>query len=173
MTRFTRIAFSLVLGASSACSFLVDTTGFIGGADVPEAAAPDVADSADVGSPIEASTIIDATSEDARPKPPCNDLPIPVAKDAESDGGFAWIVSMSYGTTPDSSGDNERSTLRLFEDGVELKPAHAAHVDIRNIGLGRFSHWITIGTTDESIRFSASDNSNPKTNGRSYTYCTQ
>ena len=50
----------------------------------------------------------------------------------------------------------------MCEDGKELGPAHAAHDDIRSIGLGRFSHW------ENYVVFSASDNSNPRLNGREY-----
>ena len=59
------------------------------------------------------------------------------------------------------------STLRLFENGKELGPAHAAHVDIRAKGGGQFSHWNT------TLYFSASDNSDPRTNGREYKYLWQ
>lgn len=81
----------------------------------------------------------------------------------KSEGGYAYKISQSI-----SGGDNatskEQSILRLFENGVELGPAHSIHDDIRNLGKGRFSHW---GTT---VIFSASDNTDPRTNGRSYTY---
>lgn len=81
----------------------------------------------------------------------------------KSEGGYAYKISQSI-----SGGDNatskEQSVLRLFENGVELGPAHSVHDDIRNLGKGRFSHW---GTT---VIFSASDNTDPRTNGRSYTY---
>ena len=75
-------------------------------------------------------------------------------------------------TTPSA---NERATLlqraiSSFEKAVELNPAHSTHYDIQTIGRGRFSHW-----GDGSfivLYFSASDNTNPKTNGRTYTYTT-
>ena len=60
--------------------------------------------------------------------------------------------------------DAPASTLRLFEDGKELGPAHVAHVEIREKGLGRYSHWGT------GLYISASDNSDPRTNGRKYTW---
>ncbi len=60
--------------------------------------------------------------------------------------------------------DVPASKLRLFEDGQELGPAHAAHADIRAQGRGRFSHWV------DWIYFSASDNSDPRRNGRKYTW---
>lgn len=55
------------------------------------------------------------------------------------------------------------SRLMLYEDGRALGPAHAAHCAIRDTGQGRFSHW------GAQIYFSASDNSDPTTNGRVYT----
>lgn len=64
----------------------------------------------------------------------------------------------------DSSQEPTGSTLRLFENGVELGPAHIFHDDIRRIGRGSFSHW------KKDLFFSASDNTNPLTNGRKYTY---
>lgn len=64
----------------------------------------------------------------------------------------------------DSSQEPTGSTLRLFENGVELGPAHTFHDDIRQIGRGSFSHW------GKDLFFSASDNTNPLTNGRKYTY---
>jgi RHS repeat-associated protein len=90
---------------------------------------------------------------------------------AVSDGGFAWMVSISSGTPADNSTYPTRSPLRLFENGVELGAAHSVHADIRNLGQGRFSHWSTVNGTGETVRFSASDNTNPKTNGRTYTTC--
>jgi len=56
------------------------------------------------------------------------------------------------------------STLRLFEDGRELGPAHAPHAEIRRQGKGRFSHWKGL------LYFSSSDGNDPRTNGRRYTW---
>ncbi|HVY88307.1 MAG TPA: hypothetical protein VG942_05525 [Hyphomonadaceae bacterium] len=55
----------------------------------------------------------------------------------------------------------------VFEDGRELGPADSLHDDIRKIGMGRYSDW-TDGKSGATIYFSASDNSDPNTNGRSY-----
>ncbi|MDQ0639455.1 pectate lyase [Pedobacter sp. W3I1] len=81
----------------------------------------------------------------------------------KSEGGYAYKISQSI-SGGDNSTSKEQSILRLFENGVEIGPAHSIHDDIRNLGKGRFSHW---GTT---VIFSASDNTDPRTNGRSYTY---
>jgi len=63
----------------------------------------------------------------------------------------------------DSEEDYCRSTLQLFEDGVELGPGHAVHADIRATGGGTFSHW------GRTLFFSTSDGSDPRRNGRVYT----
>jgi hypothetical protein len=56
------------------------------------------------------------------------------------------------------------SDLRLLEDGKELGPAHVAHVEVREQGQGRYSHY---GTT---LYFSTPDNSDPRRNARSYSW---
>ncbi|MDQ3565561.1 MAG: DUF1929 domain-containing protein [Pseudomonadota bacterium] len=90
---------------------------------------------------------------------------------ATSDGGFAYFIGGSFGTPADNSSNFNQSTLRLFENSLELGPAHSIHANIRNLGQGRFSHWSSTTGTGEALRFAASDNTNPRTNGRSYTYC--
>lgn len=56
------------------------------------------------------------------------------------------------------------SSLEVLEDGRELGPAHADHGEIASIGGGRHSHW------DDCVWFSASDGSDPRTNGRAYAW---
>jgi hypothetical protein len=55
------------------------------------------------------------------------------------------------------------SPVLLFEDGKQLGPAHTSQTDVEDIGLGRFLHLKRVG-----FFFSASDNTDPKTNGRTY-----
>lgn len=101
--------------------------------------------------------------------PPSTNL-INVSK-ASKDGGFSYYVVQNFGTLADDNSNPTKSVLRIFENGIELKPAHSLHSDIRTIGKGRFSHW-----SDGSIiglYFSASNNTNPKTNGKTYTYTIQ
>ncbi|WP_214225524.1 pectate lyase [Pedobacter sp. B4-66] len=81
----------------------------------------------------------------------------------KSDGGFSYKLREEI-SNGDSNSAPTQSILRLYENGVEIGPAHSIHDDIRNVGKGRFSHW---GST---VIFSASDNSDPRTNGRKYTY---
>jgi hypothetical protein len=80
------------------------------------------------------------------------------------DSGFAYIVTQNFGTPGDTSAAPSQSALRIFENGTELGPAHSVHANIRTLGLGRFSHW------GSDLYFSASDNTDPRTNGRTYAY---
>jgi hypothetical protein len=68
----------------------------------------------------------------------------------------SWITSDLNGASGLVSG------LVLFEDGVRLPLGHAPHDAIRSFGLGRYSHW------GRRIYFAASDNSDPRSNGRRY-----
>lgn len=85
-------------------------------------------------------------------------------EDSEKEDFYAFRVSQSFDVDPDITSSEDVSTLRIFEDGVELGPAHSLHRDIRELGEGRFSHWHT------NLYFSASDNTDPRTNGRTYQY---
>ena len=78
--------------------------------------------------------------------------------------GHCFIAVLGSRTPGDGVKDGPPSTLQLFEDGKELGPAHVLHADIRTAGQGRFSHWIT------ALYLSTSDNSDPRTNGRTYTW---
>jgi hypothetical protein len=70
----------------------------------------------------------------------------------------------SFDALADSEDNEQRSPVILYEDGTPLAgPAHSSHADIANIGRGRFSHW-----KGQGFVFSASDNSDPNTNGRTY-----
>jgi hypothetical protein len=74
----------------------------------------------------------------------------------------AGQVSWPWQGAPDTMSNGRRSRLILFEDGRPLGPPHQLHVEIRGLGNGRYSHWNGV------ILFSASDNSDPRTNGRHY-----
>jgi len=81
-------------------------------------------------------------------------------------GGASYAVSLpGLEHMADSDAHPRHSTLMLYEDGRILGIAHSVHDHIRRYGSGRFSHWNT------SLYFSASDNSDPNTNGRRYCYC--
>lgn len=84
--------------------------------------------------------------------------------------GSAYIVSLDihsgwpYVVEEDSTLEPSRSHLILFEDKRALGPAHTLHDQIRSAGAGRYSHW---GST---IIFATSDDSDPRTNGRRYSF---
>jgi hypothetical protein len=58
----------------------------------------------------------------------------------------------------------EQSKALLCENGSPLGPPHTAHLFIERDGGGRFSHYWGLG-----FIFSTSDNSDPNTNGKTYT----
>ncbi len=64
----------------------------------------------------------------------------------------------------DDNDEQLRSKLILFEDGHPLRRAHEQHSTITGTGRGAYSHW------GRHIFFASSDNSNPNTNLRSYSY---
>jgi hypothetical protein len=72
---------------------------------------------------------------------------------------LAWPIAGFIG---DSPSDANVSTLILLENGKAVGKAHALHATIRANGLGDYSHWGKV------LLFSASDCSDPRTNGRSY-----
>jgi hypothetical protein len=83
---------------------------------------------------------------------------------AQPDSGFGYILLANFGFPGDGVGNPEGSSLRLYEGRQALGPAHSGDSDIRLQGTGRFSHW------GNSLHFSTSDNSDPRSNGRSYYY---
>jgi SAM-dependent methyltransferase len=88
---------------------------------------------------------------------------LPLDVSAAQGDRLCWSLALPAGLPPgDSSLDVGASPLCLYEDGVALGPPHSLHDDIRRLGGGRFSHW------GGSLYFSASDNSDPRGNGRAY-----
>ena len=80
---------------------------------------------------------------------------------------FVWqVVAPAYLPAAVIAGDDvgnpQSSGLQVYEQGRPLGPAHALHKEIEDAGSGRFSHWLSI------VIFSASDNTDPRTNGRVY-----
>ena len=88
--------------------------------------------------------------------------------------GFGYRAStdvlMRY---EDNDPDNQHSPIILYENLTPLGPAHSTHPDVQFLGLGRYSHWGGNSATSgwrqiRGVLFSASDNSDPRTNGRHY-----
>jgi hypothetical protein len=79
-------------------------------------------------------------------------------------GGVAYAAKGDeFRAFEDSDARDQRSPIVLYENDKPLGPAHSAHYDVEQIGLGRYSHWKDIG-----FLFSTSDNSDPNHNGRVY-----
>jgi hypothetical protein len=74
-----------------------------------------------------------------------------------------WTTRGSLDELADTAADNRRSPVLIYENDRLLGPAHSGHRDIAKLGEGRYSHWHGQGYV-----FSASDNSDPNTNGRFY-----
>jgi hypothetical protein len=81
--------------------------------------------------------------------------------------GFSYVKDLGGLNLQGDSPDNPtRSNLLVCESNTLLGPMHVTHGDIAKLGEGRYSHW------NNSVVFSASDNSDPNTNGRIYTIIT-
>jgi SAM-dependent methyltransferase len=79
--------------------------------------------------------------------------------------GNCWVAQLPrFLRLADNSDAPRRSTLALYEDGVPLTQAHSLHTEIRDLGLGRYSHW------ENQVLFSSADNSDPNSNGRRYSF---
>jgi len=74
-----------------------------------------------------------------------------------------WTTRGSLEDIADSADNNQRSPVLIYENGRQLGPAHSKHADIAALGMGRYSHW-----RGQGYVISASDNSDPNTNGRFY-----
>ncbi len=80
------------------------------------------------------------------------------------ENGYAWRGGLSgVDVEGDTNEEPERSVYALCENDVPLHPAHCAHDQIRQYGKGAYSHW------GKSLLFSTSDNTDPRTNGRTYS----
>ena len=77
--------------------------------------------------------------------------------------GYAYVCPIPTELVGDSEGASV-SRLVLFENDRPLLDAHSMHADIRTSGEGKYSHW------GNNLYFSATDNSNPQTNGKKYSY---
>ncbi len=80
--------------------------------------------------------------------------------DISRDQGTSYIARLS---TPRAADRESTSKCILLENGKPLPHPHALHRLIREQGRGHYSHW-----TPSTLYFSASDSSDPRTNGKKY-----
>lgn len=79
--------------------------------------------------------------------------------------GHAYHIHFEkYAEISDVSNHPRRSKIMVYEDGLPLGLCHSVHDDIKKLGKGRFAHW------DNWLIFAASDNSDPNTNSKVYTF---
>jgi FkbM family methyltransferase len=79
------------------------------------------------------------------------------------ESGRCWMWNLPDSVMPgDSPASNDCPTV-VLEDVRLLGPGQALHEEIRREGGGRYSHW------GAKLYLSTSDNSDPNTNGRTYT----
>jgi hypothetical protein len=76
----------------------------------------------------------------------------------------SYVTDQNFDVLSDGPEAPSRSPLRLYEDGLPLGPPHHGHGEIRTKGAGRYALW------NGWLYFSASDNTDPRTNGRRYTF---
>jgi hypothetical protein len=86
-----------------------------------------------------------------------------------ADGGVSYSAPITlrppfgFRIAGDGGSNGTRSNLELRENGEPLGPRHTAHAEIRSEGRGRYSHW------GDRLWFSASDSTDPRSNGRTYS----
>lgn len=74
-----------------------------------------------------------------------------------------WLTTRSDVARP-----HNKSRLVLLEDDRPLAAPHSLHAEIAEKGAGRYSHWGTVSKDGDWLIFSASDSTDPRTNGRKY-----
>jgi len=100
--------------------------------------------------------------------PPARDIALdPEAIQPESGKAFVFLVPRvgikGLLNFESDSHTAKKSTALLYENGVELGPAHVIQDSIRQLGQGRYSH------RGRRLYFSSSDGTSPLSNGRRYT----
>jgi pectate lyase len=103
-----------------------------------------------------AETVAPAAATPAGTATPADAIPLTTGISHEQ--GFAYTLLLTF--------DPSVRAIKVYEDGKELGPADSLHDDIRNKGQGRYSQWPSPGGS--TLYFSASDNSDPNTNGKKY-----
>lgn len=97
------------------------------------------------------------------PRPPGSFSFVGIEKHAE--GEFMYVIHFDrHSHLADTPEQPRRSPLLLFENDRPLGPAHSTTDDIKRLGGGRYLHL------PEVVYFSTSDNTDPRNNGRQYSW---
>lgn len=85
---------------------------------------------------------------------------------------YTYTVSLSFFGTEDKITPGDLSG-GIMENQLILGPARVQHADIAATGRGCYSCWYDSNGKTVTFYFSTSDNSDPRTNGRTYTIFNQ
>ncbi|MBR1280121.1 hypothetical protein [Bradyrhizobium sp. AUGA SZCCT0283] len=97
------------------------------------------------------------------PRPPGAYSFVGIEKHAE--GEFMYVIHFDrYSKLADTPEEPTRSPIMIYENDRPLGPAHSTTADIKSLGLGHYIH------VEGVIYFSTSDNTDPRTNGRQYSW---
>lgn len=89
--------------------------------------------------------------------------PVPLSPTVMTDYGKGVRVDLEALALKVVSNAEGRSRLLVLENGQPLPVPNVASGDVRSLGQGRYSHW------GPELTFAASDNTDPRTNGRTYS----
>jgi hypothetical protein len=98
------------------------------------------------------------------PSEPGKPITVFIPDPNDKNGNAYLIYAPQFVQVADDDQNPKRSTLVLYEDGKPLGPPHSLHKDIREQGKGKYSHY------QSWIFMSTSDNSDPRSNGKKYTF---
>jgi 2-polyprenyl-6-hydroxyphenyl methylase/3-demethylubiquinone-9 3-methyltransferase len=122
------------------------------------------------GKPAQRTIVTDLVAEKRAPLPPPPPRPdtpmqrLVLERPFTAQGGHLYsAVVPALAPFGDDNDRPAQSPILLEEDGNIIGQPHSGHADISKLGRGRYSHW------HENIYFSATDNSDPNTNGRQYS----
>jgi hypothetical protein len=97
------------------------------------------------------------------PRPPGAHSFVGIEKHAE--GEFMYVIHFDRQTgVADTPENRTRSPIAIYENDRPLGPPHSSTTEIKSHGRGRYVHW------EQSLYFSSSDNTDPRSNGRQYSW---
>ena len=87
------------------------------------------------------------------------------AIEKHAEGSFMYVMRFDrHAGIADTDEHPERSPIEIFENELRLGPAHSRTSDIGERGHGRYRH------AETALYFSTSDNTDPRSNGRNYSW---
>ena len=88
-----------------------------------------------------------------------------VGIEKHTEGAFMFVIRFDrHARLADAPDNPTRSPIHLYENDRPLGPAHSTTGAIKDLGGGRYLHLPDV------IYFSTSDNTDPRSNGRQYSW---